>query len=87
MESVVPIDTHPLFTKKYLYRTRKALQSEMVILRSPSPQPLEERAEEDLTPEEMRELIRKQKVSLEEPWVGPINTRRLNLLSRKRRIP
>ena len=37
----------------------------MIIPRSPSPQSLEERAEEDLTPEEMRELIRRQKVDLD----------------------
>jgi hypothetical protein len=63
--NVTPIDPLPFFVKKFLYRTRNALQSEMIIPRSPSPQPLEERAEEDLTPEEMRELIRRQKVSFE----------------------
>ena len=62
---VVPIDAYPFFVKRFLYRTRNALQSEMIIPRSPSPQPLEERAEEDLTPEEMRELIRRQKVDLD----------------------
>jgi hypothetical protein len=41
-----------------------ALQAEMIIPRSPSPIDLEETAVEDLIPEEMREIIRRQRASL-----------------------
>jgi hypothetical protein len=37
------------------------LQIEGVLLRTPTPEPLEERDVEDLSPEEMRELLRRQK--------------------------
>ena len=74
---VTHLDEKPLYMKRFLYRTKgmasssrllssnvsiEALQSEMVIARSPSPEPLEDQEEEDLTPEQMRELIRRQKV-------------------------
>jgi hypothetical protein len=42
------------------------LKSEMVIPRSPSPGPLEHRPIEQLTPEQMRELLRRQRAN-----VGP----------------
>lgn len=40
------------------------LKSEMIIPRSPSPIPLEDRPEEDLSLEEARELIRRQRADM-----------------------
>ncbi|KAI1629870.1 hypothetical protein EDD37DRAFT_73633 [Exophiala viscosa] len=47
----------------FKYRTRRALQSLMIIERSPTPLPLEERPVEELTREEMAELLRRQNSS------------------------
>ncbi|KAF2086114.1 hypothetical protein K490DRAFT_45117 [Saccharata proteae CBS 121410] len=44
------------------YRSKEALNSLHIIPRDPTPLPLEERPIEDLNPEEMRELLRRQKV-------------------------
>ncbi|KIV79490.1 hypothetical protein PV11_07050 [Exophiala sideris] len=49
----------------FKYRTRRALQSLMIIERSPTPLPLEERPVEELTREEMAELLRRQREQLE----------------------
>ncbi|KAF2677306.1 hypothetical protein K458DRAFT_163912 [Lentithecium fluviatile CBS 122367] len=51
----------PFATFKFKYRSRSALQSLLVIPRSPSPVPLEERDINTLNPEEMRELLKRQK--------------------------
>jgi hypothetical protein len=71
------IDNQPIASFNFKYRTRgkqylqrstlsdifiAALQSEMIIPRSPSPVDLGETAVEDLTPEQMREMIRRQRV-------------------------
>lgn len=45
------------------YRTKRALQSLMIIERSPSPVPLAERPIEELTREELMELERTRRVS------------------------
>jgi hypothetical protein len=42
----------------------EALRAMYIVPRTPSPVPLEERNVEDLTLEEMRELLRRQRVSL-----------------------
>ncbi|KAF1830663.1 hypothetical protein BDW02DRAFT_633451 [Decorospora gaudefroyi] len=49
----------PFATFKFRYHSRAALQSLLVIPRSPSPVPLEDRDVHTLTPEESRELIRR----------------------------
>ncbi|KIW66850.1 hypothetical protein PV04_06141 [Phialophora macrospora] len=55
------VDTDPLATFVFFYRSKSALQILGVIPRTPEPVPLEDRDEETLTPAEMLELIRRQK--------------------------
>ncbi|RMY79831.1 hypothetical protein D0864_08916 [Hortaea werneckii] len=58
------LDIQPIgepFAKfRFRYRSHAALQSMGILPRSPSPVPLEDRDIEDLNPEEMRELLRRQ---------------------------
>ncbi|KAI5362322.1 hypothetical protein Slin15195_G059730 [Septoria linicola] len=49
----------PLAMFTFKYRSRRDLQIEGLIPRSPTPVPLEERDPDDLTPEEARELVRR----------------------------
>lgn len=51
----------PFAVFTFRYRSRKALQAECIIPRSPTPVPLEERPIEELTPDELRELVRRQR--------------------------
>ncbi|KAK5688776.1 hypothetical protein LTS10_000754 [Elasticomyces elasticus] len=55
----------PIATFIFKYRSRGALQALHVIPRTPSPVPLEERPVEELSMEDMRELVRRQKAALE----------------------
>ncbi|KAF2635879.1 hypothetical protein P280DRAFT_473522 [Massarina eburnea CBS 473.64] len=57
----VAADKQPSATFKFKYRSQAALQALMIIPRSPNPIPLEERDIESLSPEEMRELLKRQK--------------------------
>ena len=64
------------------------LQIEGVISRSPSPLPLEERAVEDLSPEELRELVRRQREresdrshSIKPEWKGLKRERSMTIIS------
>ncbi|EME84101.1 uncharacterized protein MYCFIDRAFT_214617 [Pseudocercospora fijiensis CIRAD86] len=54
-----PYGPEPFATYKFKYRSRRDLQIEGIIPRSPSPTPLEDRDPDDLTPEEARELVRR----------------------------
>ncbi|KAM0716428.1 hypothetical protein Q7P37_007873 [Cladosporium fusiforme] len=54
-----PYGENPIATYKFLYRSRRDLQIEGIIERSPSPVPLEDRDPNDLTLEEARELARR----------------------------
>ncbi|KAK3697252.1 hypothetical protein LTR37_017564 [Vermiconidia calcicola] len=54
-----PYGKQPFATYVFKYRSRRDLQIEGIIPRSPSPVPLEDRAPEDLSPEEARELVRR----------------------------
>jgi hypothetical protein len=58
-----PLDKQPLATFKFKYRTRRALQSLMILERSPSPVSLEDRDEDTLTREEALELLRRERLS------------------------
>ncbi|CAO2658836.1 Nn.00g065590.m01.CDS01 [Neocucurbitaria sp. VM-36] len=51
----------PFATVHFKYRSLSALKSLGIIPRTPSPVPLEERAEDDLSPEELRQLVRQLK--------------------------
>ncbi|KAF2127324.1 hypothetical protein P153DRAFT_433116 [Dothidotthia symphoricarpi CBS 119687] len=51
----------PIATYKFKYRSKHALQSLLIMPRSPSPVPLEERDVDTLNAEEMRELLRRQR--------------------------
>ncbi|KAJ9609585.1 hypothetical protein H2200_005912 [Cladophialophora chaetospira] len=55
------VGKEPLAVIKFKYRTRRALQSLLILERSPTPVPLEERPIEELTREEMAELLTKQR--------------------------
>ncbi|KAL1393605.1 hypothetical protein HDK64DRAFT_315114 [Phyllosticta capitalensis] len=55
----------PLALCSFRYRSKEALQSMYLIPRTPEPIPLEDRPIEDLTAEEMRELLRRQKEQLD----------------------
>ncbi|EME45426.1 hypothetical protein DOTSEDRAFT_71220 [Dothistroma septosporum NZE10] len=59
IELEYPYGNVPFAVFAFRYRTRKDLQIESVIPRSPSPTSLEERDPDDLSPEEMRELLRR----------------------------
>jgi hypothetical protein len=52
----------PIAVFNFRYRSRNDLKAECIIPRSPTPIPLEDRSIEDLTMEEARELLRRQKV-------------------------
>ncbi|KAF1921825.1 hypothetical protein BDU57DRAFT_545226 [Ampelomyces quisqualis] len=54
-------DRRPFLTVNFKYRSRAALKSLLIIPRSPSPVPLEERDVDSLSLEETRELIRRQR--------------------------
>ncbi|KAF2766061.1 hypothetical protein EJ03DRAFT_330451 [Teratosphaeria nubilosa] len=54
-----PYSNKPFISAIYKYRSRRDLQIESIISRSPSPVPLEERDPDDLSPEEARELVRR----------------------------
>ncbi|KAF7194544.1 hypothetical protein HII31_04050 [Pseudocercospora fuligena] len=54
-----PYGKDPLATYIFKYRSRRDLQIEGIIPRSPSPTPLEDRDPDDLNPDEARELIRR----------------------------
>ncbi|KAH4107673.1 hypothetical protein HBH46_051040 [Parastagonospora nodorum] len=51
----------PFTTFNFKYRSRHALKALMIVPRSPSPAPLEDRDIDTLTPEEMRQLLRRQR--------------------------
>lgn len=51
----------PFATFNFRYRSRAALKALCIIPRSPSPVPLEDRPVDDLSPEEMRELLKRQR--------------------------
>ncbi|KAK3109769.1 hypothetical protein LTR53_016612 [Teratosphaeriaceae sp. CCFEE 6253] len=53
-----PYGRTPFATFTFKYRSRRDLQIEGVIARSPSPVPLEDRDPDSLTAEEARELVR-----------------------------
>ncbi|KAK3622242.1 hypothetical protein LTR56_022290 [Elasticomyces elasticus] len=55
----------PIATFVFKYRSRAALQALHIIPRTPSPVPLEDRPVEELSIEEMRELVRRQKATLD----------------------
>jgi len=59
----------PARPKGHADKTTEDLQIEGVIERSPSPAPLEERDLETLSPEEMRELLRRQRLRAQD---GPV---------------
>lgn len=65
-----PPTSHPLFMRRF-FRIRRtltdhnrveALKSLYIVPRSPSPVPLDERPEENMSPDELRELVRQLKV-------------------------
>ncbi|KAK2813107.1 hypothetical protein FQN50_000784 [Emmonsiellopsis sp. PD_5] len=55
------LGNNPIATFTFKYRSKKALQGLLIIPRTPSPVPLEDRPVEDLTVEEMRILIERQR--------------------------
>ncbi|KAF7509839.1 hypothetical protein GJ744_007350 [Endocarpon pusillum] len=59
------LDSIPVAAFDFKYRSRTALQQLMIIPRSPSPVPLEQKSIDDLTAEEARELVRRQNVRIE----------------------
>ncbi|KAK5127441.1 hypothetical protein LTR85_006780 [Meristemomyces frigidus] len=58
---IIMIDTEPFATFNFKYRSHAALQALRIIPRTPSPVPLEARPLDELTPDEMRELLRRQR--------------------------
>ncbi|KAK3069673.1 hypothetical protein LTR53_011790 [Teratosphaeriaceae sp. CCFEE 6253] len=56
-------DAGPVANFVFKYRSRSALQALHVIPRTPTPVPLEERPVDELSMEEMRELLRRQRAS------------------------
>ncbi|KAK4549810.1 hypothetical protein LTR36_005111 [Oleoguttula mirabilis] len=75
------IDKQPFATFNFKYRSRAALQALCVIPRTPSPVPLEARPIEELTPDEMRELLRRQR---EQAKKGPDLVKVKNEIKRER---
>lgn len=59
-----PWGRNPFATFTFKYRSRKDLQIEGIIPRSPSPVPLEDRNRDTLTAEEARELVKIQRQKL-----------------------
>jgi hypothetical protein len=59
------LDAGPVAVFRFKYRSQKSLKELLVIPRTPSPAPLEERPIEELSIEELRELTRRQKVVVE----------------------
>lgn len=57
------IDSRPIATFIFKYRSKQALQQLHIIPTTPEPTPLEERDVETLTVEELRELVRRQKAA------------------------
>ncbi|KPI42561.1 uncharacterized protein AB675_9590 [Cyphellophora attinorum] len=57
------LDHHPFATFDFLYRTRRALQALLIIERSPTPVPLEERDPETLTRQELLQLERQRRAA------------------------
>ncbi|KAK5217890.1 hypothetical protein LTR99_003284 [Exophiala xenobiotica] len=55
------LDQQPLAKFIFKYRTRRALQSLLIIERSPTPLPIEERPIDDLSREELQNLVRRQR--------------------------
>ncbi|KAK5465123.1 hypothetical protein LTS15_001686 [Exophiala xenobiotica] len=55
------LDQQPLATFIFKYRTRRALQSLLVIERSPSPLPIDERPVDELSREQLQDLVRRQR--------------------------
>ncbi|MCJ1244363.1 hypothetical protein MMC30_001561 [Trapelia coarctata] len=53
---------HPYASFSFKYRSRKALQAELIIPRTPSPIPLEDRPQETLNREELLELLNRRPV-------------------------
>ncbi|KAF2801158.1 hypothetical protein K505DRAFT_412439 [Melanomma pulvis-pyrius CBS 109.77] len=61
VEASYPYGKIPFATYIFKYRSKKALKSLLIIPRTPSPVPLEERDVDDLSLEEMRELLQRQR--------------------------
>lgn len=61
-EDYVDGKRHPFAIFTFRYRSKKALQAEYIVPKSPTPVPLEDRPIEELTPDELRELVRRQRV-------------------------
>lgn len=59
------LDADPVAVFRFKYRSQKSLRELLVIPRTPSPVPLEERPIEELSIEELRELTRRQKALVE----------------------
>ncbi|KAF2480113.1 hypothetical protein BDY17DRAFT_312998 [Neohortaea acidophila] len=57
----VRLDTNPFASFVFKYRSRQALQQLHIVPRTPTPVPLEERPIEELTSDEMRELLKRQR--------------------------
>jgi hypothetical protein len=53
---------HPIAVFNFRYRSRDDLKAERILPRSPTPVPLEDRPVEELTLEETRELLRRERV-------------------------
>lgn len=60
-EDYVDGKRHPFAIFTFRYRSKKALQAEYIVPKSPTPVPLEDRPIEELTPDELRELVRRQR--------------------------
>lgn len=59
------LDAGPVAVFRFKYRSQKSLKELLVIPRTPSSAPLEERPIEELSIEELRELTRRQKAVVE----------------------
>ncbi|KAK1820342.1 hypothetical protein LTR12_005205 [Friedmanniomyces endolithicus] len=65
-DATYPYGRQPFATFTFKYRSKRDLQIEGVIARTPSPSPLEDRDPDSLTAEEARELVRRMRAQQDE---------------------
>ncbi|KAK0786466.1 hypothetical protein LTR91_022384 [Friedmanniomyces endolithicus] len=65
-DATYPYGRQPFATFTFKYRSRRDLQIEGVIARTPSPSPLEDRDPDSLTADEARELVRRMRAQQDE---------------------